>query len=108
MIEELKMKNLLLQLALSMTIATTTISAQGVVDVHSHIITPELVSSLERVLTIRERHLSLSHKDVYVIPVNELCHLPSVTLRVNQIASVSLFLFVFQNNGSGWLFSVSL
>ena len=47
MIEELKMKNLLLQLALSMTIATTTISAQGVVDVHSHIITPELVSSLE-------------------------------------------------------------
>ena len=30
-----------------MTIATTTISAQGVIDVHSHIITPEFVSSLE-------------------------------------------------------------
>ena len=41
------MKNLLLQLALSMTMATTTISAHGVIDVHSHIITPEFVSSLE-------------------------------------------------------------
>ena len=33
---------------LSMTIATTTISAQGVIDVHSHIITPEFVLSLEK------------------------------------------------------------
>ncbi len=41
------MKNLLPQLMLSMTMATTTISAQGVVDVHSHIITPEFISSLE-------------------------------------------------------------
>jgi len=41
------MKNLLPPLVLSMTIATTTISAQGVIDVHSHIITPEFVSSLE-------------------------------------------------------------
>ena len=41
------MKNLLPQLVLSMTIVTTTISAQGVIDVHSHIITPEFVSSLE-------------------------------------------------------------
>ena len=41
------MKNLLLQLALSMTMATTTISAHGVIDVHSHIITSEFVSSLE-------------------------------------------------------------
>jgi len=32
---------------LSMTIASTTISAQGVIDVHSHIITPEFVSTLE-------------------------------------------------------------
>ena len=29
------------------TMATTTISAQGVIDVHSHIITPEFVSALE-------------------------------------------------------------
>ena len=42
------MKNLLPQLMLSMTIATTTISAQGVIDVHSHIITPEFVLSLEK------------------------------------------------------------
>ena len=42
-----QMKNLLPQLMLSMTMATTTISAQGVVDVHSHIITPEFISSLE-------------------------------------------------------------
>ena len=41
------MKNLLPPLVLSMTLATTTISAQGVIDVHSHIITPEFVSSLE-------------------------------------------------------------
>ena len=41
------MKNLLPPLVLSMTIATTTISAQGAIDVHSHIITPEFVSSLE-------------------------------------------------------------
>ena len=41
------MKNLLPQLMLSMTIATTTISSQGVIDVHSHIITPEFISSLE-------------------------------------------------------------
>ena len=41
------MKNLLPQLVLSMTMVTTTISAQYVVDVHSHIITPEFVSSLE-------------------------------------------------------------
>ena len=41
------MKNLLPPLVLSMTIATTTISAQGVIDVHSHIITPEFLSSLE-------------------------------------------------------------
>ena len=41
------MKNLLPPLVLSMTIATTTISAQGVIDVHSHIITPEFISSLE-------------------------------------------------------------
>ena len=41
------MKNLLPQLVLSMTIVTTTISAQGVIDVHSHIITSEFVSSLE-------------------------------------------------------------
>ena len=42
------MKNLLPQLMLSMTMATTTISAQGVIDVHSHIITPEFVLSLEK------------------------------------------------------------
>ena len=30
-----------------MTMATTTISAQGVIDVHSHLITPEFVSALE-------------------------------------------------------------
>ena len=42
-----QMKNLLPPLVLSMTIATTTISAQGVIDVHSHIITPEFISSLE-------------------------------------------------------------
>ena len=41
------MKNLLPLLVLSMTMATTTASAQGVIDVHSHIITPEFVSSLE-------------------------------------------------------------
>ena len=41
------MKNLLPPLVLSMTIATTTISAQGAIDVHSHIITPEFLSSLE-------------------------------------------------------------
>ena len=41
------MKNSLPQLVLSMTMATTTISAQGVIDVHSHIITPEFVLSLE-------------------------------------------------------------
>ena len=41
------MKNLLPPLVLSMTIATTTISAQGVIDVHSHIINTEFVSSLE-------------------------------------------------------------
>ena len=29
------------------TMATTTISAQGVIDVHSHLITPEFVSTLE-------------------------------------------------------------
>ena len=40
------MKNLLPQLVLLMTMATT-ISAQGVIDVHSHIITPEFVSALE-------------------------------------------------------------
>ena len=33
---------------LSMTMAATTISAQGVIDVHSHIITPEFVLSLEK------------------------------------------------------------
>ena len=43
------MKNLLPHLfsILLATMATTTISAQGVIDVHSHIITPEFVSSLE-------------------------------------------------------------
>ena len=40
------MKNKLLLLGLSMMIATTSF-AQGVMDVHSHIITPEFLSSLE-------------------------------------------------------------
>ena len=43
------MKNLLPHLfsILLATMATTTISAQGVIDVHSHLITPEFVSALE-------------------------------------------------------------
>ncbi len=40
-----------------------------------------------------------------------ICHLPPVTLRVNQITTVSIFhnfYLFFKKNGSGWLFSVSL
>ena len=50
-----------------------------------------LRNSSEWVLSARERHLSLPHKDVHMILANELLYLSSVMLRVNQIASVCLF-----------------
>ena len=58
------MKNLLPLLVLSMTMATTTASAQGVIDMHSHIITPEFVSSLEREGRLMDEGFPLPKYDV--------------------------------------------
>ncbi len=58
------MKYLLPHLVLSMMMATTTISAQGVIDVHSHIITPEFVSSLESEGRLMDEGFPLPKYDV--------------------------------------------
>ncbi len=47
-----------------MAMATTTISAQDVVDVHSHIITPEFVSSLESEGRLMDEGFPLPKYDV--------------------------------------------
>ena len=49
---------------ISMTLATTAI-AQGVMDVHSHLITPEFVSSLEKEGRLMDEGLPLPTYDVY-------------------------------------------
>ena len=46
------------------TMATTTISAQGVIDVHSHLITPEFVSSLENEGRLMDEGFPLPKYDV--------------------------------------------
>ena len=46
------------------TMATTTISAQGVIDVHSHIITPEFVSTLENEGRLMDEGFPLPKYDV--------------------------------------------
>ena len=46
------------------TMATTTISAQGVIDVHSHIITPEFVSALESEGRLMDEGFPLPKYDV--------------------------------------------
>ncbi len=57
--------NLLPQLVLLMTMATaTTISAQGVIDVHSHIITHEFVSALEAEGRVMDEGFPLPKYDV--------------------------------------------
>ena len=47
-----------------MTMATTTISAQGVIDVHSHLITPEFVSALENEGRLMDEGFPLPKYDV--------------------------------------------
>jgi hypothetical protein len=49
---------------ISMTLATTAI-AQGVMDVHSHLITPEFVSSLEKEGRLMDEGFPLPKYDVY-------------------------------------------
>ena len=57
------MKNLLPLLLLSMMVATE-IEAQGVIDVHSHIITPEFVSALEKEGRLLDEGFPLPKYDV--------------------------------------------
>ena len=49
---------------ISMTLATTAI-AQGVMDVHNHLITPEFVSSLEKEGRLMDEGFPLPKYDVY-------------------------------------------